>query len=72
MTDAIVRTIYRKLISHRKLLEWVTAAQTNVRLAMTSLGISALMRPAVLLAVLPLGTFNISLDWLPDQRIGFS
>ncbi len=29
MTDAITRTIYRKLISRRKLLEWVTAAQTE-------------------------------------------
>ena len=29
MTDAIVRTIYRKLISKRKLLEWVTAAQAE-------------------------------------------
>ncbi len=26
MADAIVRTIYRKLISHKRLLEWVTAA----------------------------------------------
>jgi cyclic beta-1,2-glucan synthetase len=26
MTDAIARTIYRKLISHRHLLEWLTAA----------------------------------------------
>ena len=31
MLDAIVRTLYRKLISRRKLLEWVTAAQRNVR-----------------------------------------
>jgi cyclic beta-1,2-glucan synthetase len=29
MLDAIVRTLYRKLISHRKLLEWVTAAQAE-------------------------------------------
>jgi cyclic beta-1,2-glucan synthetase len=29
MLDAIVRTIYRKLISRRKLLEWVTAAQAE-------------------------------------------
>lgn len=29
--DAISRTLYRKLISHRKLLEWVTFAQTESR-----------------------------------------
>jgi cyclic beta-1,2-glucan synthetase len=29
MADAIARTAYRKLISHKKLLEWVTAAQTE-------------------------------------------
>ena len=29
MVDAIVRTLYRKLISRRKLLEWVTAAQAE-------------------------------------------
>ncbi|MDQ3474735.1 MAG: hypothetical protein M3447_13470, partial [Acidobacteriota bacterium] len=29
MVDAIVRTLYRKLISHRKLLQWVTAAQAE-------------------------------------------
>ena len=29
MADAIARTIYRKLISHKKLLEWVTAAQAE-------------------------------------------
>jgi cyclic beta-1,2-glucan synthetase len=29
MIDAIARTIYRKLISHKKLLEWVTAAQAE-------------------------------------------
>jgi len=29
MTDAIARTLYRLLISRRRLLEWVAAAQTN-------------------------------------------
>ncbi|HKB66852.1 MAG TPA: glucoamylase family protein [Pyrinomonadaceae bacterium] len=29
MIDAIVRTIYRKLVSHKKLLEWVTAADAE-------------------------------------------
>src|SRR5256885_2281213 len=29
MSDAIVRTVYRKLISHKHLLEWVTAAKAE-------------------------------------------
>ena len=29
MVDAITRTIYRKLVSHKKLLEWVTAADAE-------------------------------------------
>jgi cyclic beta-1,2-glucan synthetase len=29
MADAIARTAYRKLVSHKKLLEWVTAAQAE-------------------------------------------
>ncbi|HLA09122.1 MAG TPA: glucoamylase family protein [Pyrinomonadaceae bacterium] len=36
MADAIVRTIYRKLVSRKKLLEWVTAADAE-RLARDSL-----------------------------------
>jgi cyclic beta-1,2-glucan synthetase len=30
-TDAILRTLYRMFVSHRKLLEWVPAAKTNRR-----------------------------------------
>jgi cyclic beta-1,2-glucan synthetase len=29
MADAIARTLYRKLVSHRRLLEWTTAAQAE-------------------------------------------
>ncbi len=29
MADAIARTVYRKLVSHKKLLEWVTAADAE-------------------------------------------
>jgi cyclic beta-1,2-glucan synthetase len=31
MSDAIVRTLYRLIVSRRNLLEWVTAAQSKVR-----------------------------------------
>ena len=30
MTDAIVRTLFRLFVSHRRLLEWVTAAQAKL------------------------------------------
>jgi cyclic beta-1,2-glucan synthetase len=30
MTDAIVRTIFRLFVSHRRMLEWVTAAQAKL------------------------------------------
>jgi cyclic beta-1,2-glucan synthetase len=32
MTDAVVRTLYRLIISHKRLLEWETAAATESRL----------------------------------------
>ncbi len=52
MTDAIVRTVYRKLISHKKLLEWVTAADAE-RAARHDLGAFVwAMLPALLLTLL--------------------
>jgi cyclic beta-1,2-glucan synthetase len=30
MTDAIARTLYRLFVSHRRMLEWVTAAQAKL------------------------------------------
>lgn len=38
MLDAIFRTLYRLFISHRNLLEWVTAAQTRVSSHLNWLG----------------------------------
>jgi len=37
-TDAIVRTLYRLTLSHRRLLEWTTAAQARLRETPTSAG----------------------------------
>ncbi|MEP6743651.1 MAG: glucoamylase family protein [bacterium] len=52
MTDAILRTIYRKLISRKKLLEWVTAADAE-RTARNDLGsMFRFMWPAELLTIL--------------------
>ncbi len=52
MTDAIVRTIYRKLFSRKKLLEWVTAADAEKRARRDPAGFFWFMLPAELLAVL--------------------
>jgi len=50
MTDAIVRTLYRKLISHRKLLECETAAQAEGAAAHDLKAFLLMMWPADLLA----------------------
>ena len=41
MTDAIVRTFFRLFVRHRRLLEWVTAAQTHLS---TQLGLGGYYR----------------------------
>ncbi len=51
MTDAIMRTIYRKLVSRRHLLEWVTAAQSEQETRVDLRLFLRLMWPAELLAV---------------------
>ncbi len=52
MSDAILRTVYRKLISRKKLLEWVTAADAE-RTARNDLSsMFRLMWPAELLTLL--------------------
>ncbi|HEY8225756.1 MAG TPA: protein ndvB, partial [Pyrinomonadaceae bacterium] len=51
MVDAIVRTLYRKLISRRKLLEWVTAAQADRETPHDLAAFLRLMLPAELLAL---------------------
>ncbi|HEX7295653.1 MAG TPA: hypothetical protein VF251_07885, partial [Pyrinomonadaceae bacterium] len=52
MTDAILRTIYRKLVSRRKLLEWVTAAQSEQETRVDLRLFLRLMWPAELLAMI--------------------
>ncbi len=51
MLDAIVRTVYRELVSHRCLLEWVTAAQDNRVAARNRKSFPRFMWPAPLVAV---------------------
>ena len=54
MCDAIVRTLYRQLISHKKLLEWVSAAEAerSVRYELSSF--ISLMMPAEILTLIAL------------------
>ncbi|MGI8427666.1 MAG: GH36-type glycosyl hydrolase domain-containing protein [Actinomycetota bacterium] len=51
MSDAIVRTIYRKVISRKKLLEWVTAADAEKAARNDLAAFVWLMWPAELLAI---------------------
>jgi len=51
MMDAIIRTLYRKFISHRKLLDWVTAAQAESENAGTLAAFIRFMVPAEVLAI---------------------
>ncbi|HET6893116.1 MAG TPA: glucoamylase family protein, partial [Pyrinomonadaceae bacterium] len=52
MLDAIARTLYRKLISRRKLLEWVTAAQAEHQANPDLSSFLKFMQPAVVLALI--------------------
>jgi cyclic beta-1,2-glucan synthetase len=51
MSDAIVRTLFRLLVSHRNLLEWVTAAQAKISPRLGLTGLYRKMAGGVVLAV---------------------
>ena len=51
MCDAITRTVYRKLISRKKLLEWVTAADAERESRSDVAGFFRFMLPALLLTL---------------------
>jgi cyclic beta-1,2-glucan synthetase len=51
MSDAIARTLYRKLVSRRHLLEWVTAAQAERRSAKELPALFRFMWPAEAIAI---------------------
>ena len=53
-TDAIIRTLYRKFISHRALLEWTTAAQREQEEPHSRASFLRLMAPAVALSLFSL------------------
>ena len=72
MSDAIVRTLYRLFVSHRNLLEWVTAEQTqragpgSVALTLRRTGRVGAFSLAILLAIagLGVGTSWVALPFL--------
>src|SRR6185503_2518113 len=64
MCDAIVRALYRQLISRRKLLEWVSAAEAETKVRNDPGSFVLFMLPALLLTLVALG-FTLS-----DKRTG--
>ena len=66
MSDAIIRASYRKLISRKKLLEWVSAAETETSLRNDVLSFFQFMLPALLLTLLALAaTLSLKRTALP-------
>jgi cyclic beta-1,2-glucan synthetase len=65
MTDAIARTVYRKLISHKHLLEWVTAAQAESASKHDRKAYLRFMWPAELLAAITLALIL----WLKPEAL---
>ena len=55
MADAIIRTLYRQLISHNKLLEWVSAAEAERSVRSDPVSFLSLMLPAEILAFAAIG-----------------
>ncbi len=55
MTDAVVRTLFRLLVTRRHMLEWVTAAQAKLSLSLDVRGFYQRMAGAVVLSVAAAG-----------------
>ncbi|HSL55546.1 MAG TPA: glucoamylase family protein [Pyrinomonadaceae bacterium] len=66
MCDAIVRAIYRQLISRKKLLEWVSAAEAERSLRNDLESFIRFMLPALILTIIATGlTFSVKPRALP-------
>jgi cyclic beta-1,2-glucan synthetase len=52
MTDAISRTLFRLLVTHKRMLEWVTAAQASLRTRLSLLQFYRRLAGAIALALL--------------------
>ena len=59
MCDAIIRALYRQLISRRNLLEWVSAAEAEKSVRNDAGSFVRFMLPALLLTLIALGLGNI-------------
>jgi cyclic beta-1,2-glucan synthetase len=55
MCDAILRALYRQLVSRRKLLEWVSAAEAETKVRNDPASFVQFMLPALLLTLVALG-----------------
>ncbi|HEY3582090.1 MAG TPA: hypothetical protein VGK82_16155, partial [Pyrinomonadaceae bacterium] len=66
MCDAIGRTLYRQLISHRKLLEWVSAAEAERSVRYDVASYLRLLWPAEILALVSLG---LTVFFKPDALL---
>jgi len=55
MTDAIARALWRRFVSGRRLLEWETAADAEVRAGRSRMAFVRAMGPAVAVALVALG-----------------
>ena len=51
MTDAILRTLYRLLVTHRRMLQWVTAAQAGLSARLDLVGFYRRLGGAVIFAI---------------------
>ncbi len=70
MCDAIVRALYRQLISRRKLLEWVSAAEAERSLRNDVGSFVRFMLPAVVLTLIALGlTISLKPSGLPVMGV---
>src|ERR1051325_8975893 len=66
MCDAITCTLYRQLISHRKLLEWVSAAEAERSVRYDISSYLRLLWPAEILALVALG---LTIIFKPDALV---
>ena len=60
MFDAILRSLYRQFVSHRNLLEWETAADTEKRIDVSIKSMSSTMWPVILFVLLAVLTIASS------------
>lgn len=66
MSDAIARTLFRLVVSHRYLLEWVTAAQATVSQRLSLRAYARLMSGGVMLGVLGITVLGV---WRPENGL---